>query len=234
MNVAAVIPAAGLGTRMARATAETSRKQFLQLGGEAILVHTVRRFTECQSVGDVVACVRAEDLETVRELLAVAGLAERIRLVEGGRNRQESVHRGLESLPAGTEIVVVHDAVRPFVTVAQIEESIAVAAERGAAILGVPAVDTVKDVERNHVIKATIPRERIVLAQTPQTFRYELLMRAVEDAEAAGFQGTDEASLVERLGEEVRVLMGSPRNIKITRPDDMALAELYFSADTQS
>lgn len=231
MKIAAIIPAAGLGTRMARASGESNRKQFLQLGGEAILVHTVRKFTGCAEIGEIVVCVRPEDLETVRLLCSAAQLNGRVRLVEGGKNRQESVHHGLRSVAGDTDVVLVHDAVRPFVTAEQIAESIRAAAEYGAAILAVPAVDTVKDVERNHVIKSTIPRERIVLAQTPQSFQYQLLMRAFEDASAAGFQGTDESSLVERMGEEVRVLMGSPRNIKITRPGDMALAELYFAED---
>jgi 2-C-methyl-D-erythritol 4-phosphate cytidylyltransferase len=130
------------------------------------------------------------------------------------------------------DVVLVHDAVRPFVDRETIEKVIETAARQGAAIAGVPAVDTVKQVERTAngaIITATVPRERVVMAQTPQGFRYELIKRAFDEAQADGFIGTDEASLVERAGHQVAVVMGSPRNIKITTPADMELAEFYLS-----
>ena len=150
----------------------------------------------------------------------------------GGEHRQQSVANALAAVSAGDEdIVLVHDAVRPFVTPEIIDEVIQGAAKYGAAIAGLPAVDTVKQVERTAdgaLVTATIPRERVVMAQTPQGFQYPVLKKAFDEAAADGFMGTDEASLVERSGHEVAVVMGSPRNIKITTPGDMELAEFYL------
>jgi 2-C-methyl-D-erythritol 4-phosphate cytidylyltransferase len=159
-------------------------------------------------------------------------LAKKIELVAGGETRQQSVENALRAASAeADDVVLVHDAVRPLVTAEIIRDVIAAAQKYGAAIAGLPAVDTVKQVERTAegaVIKATIPRAGVVLAQTPQGFRYGVLQKAFEEAAADGFGGTDEASLVERSGQEVVVVMGSPRNIKITTPADMELAEFYL------
>ncbi len=233
MKAAAIIPAAGLGTRMGKSSAEvsgTSRKQFMLLAGEPILQHTVRKFAEALRVGEILIALRPEDTEAFQQQLEQQGYAVPVRLVPGGRNRQESVANCLALVSADTEVVAVHDAVRPFVTAEQIEQVIEEAAEKGAVILGLPPVDTVKRVERA-LIQSTLFREQIVLAQTPQAFRLALLRRAFEKAEAEGFVGTDEASLVEHLGEDVHVLLGSDRNIKITRPTDMALARLFYKEE---
>jgi len=159
--------------------------------------------------------------------------AEKMEFVEGGEHRQQSVANAMALVKAESDdIILVHDAVRPFVTAEIIADVIQAAAKRGAAIAGVPAVDTIKQVERSAeeaLITATIPRERIVLAQTPQGFRYAILKKAFDDAAADGFVGTDEASLVERAGHRVAVVMGSPRNLKITTPADMQLAEFYLT-----
>jgi 2-C-methyl-D-erythritol 4-phosphate cytidylyltransferase len=162
----------------------------------------------------------------------VQALAKPLRLVAGGEYRQESVRNGLGHVSAEVDLVAVHDAVRPFVTVELISTVIAAAASTGAAILAIPPVDTVKQVERA-LVRTTIPRERIALAQTPQVFRRELLERAYEQAERDGFVGTDEASLVEYLDVDVTVVMGSDRNIKITRPSDMALARLFLQEERE-
>jgi 2-C-methyl-D-erythritol 4-phosphate cytidylyltransferase len=150
----------------------------------------------------------------------------------GGEHRQQSVQNALNALSAAPDdIVLVHDAVRPFVTPEIIHEVIEAAKKYGAAIAGLPAVDTVKQVERTAegaIIKTTIPRASVVLAQTPQGFRYSVIKKAFDEAAADGFTGTDEASLAERSGHEVAVVMGSPRNIKITNPGDMELAEFYL------
>jgi 2-C-methyl-D-erythritol 4-phosphate cytidylyltransferase len=155
-----------------------------------------------------------------------------VELVEGGEHRQHSVANALAAVSAGPgDIVLVHDAVRPFVTPEIIDQVIRGAEKHGAAIAGMPAVDTVKQVERTAdgaLITSTVPRERVVMAQTPQGFRYEILKQAFDEAAADGFIGTDEASLVERSGKEVAVVMGSPRNLKITTPADMELAEFYL------
>ena len=151
-----------------------------------------------------------------------------VRLVAGGATRQETVARALAEVPAATQIVVVHDAVRPFVQVDLIRRVVDHARKDGAVILGVPSVDTVKQVERQ-LIRGTIPRERVVQAQTPQGARCSLMLKAFQEAEDDGFSGTDEASLLERAGSTVAVVAGSPRNFKITQPGDLELAEFYLA-----
>jgi 2-C-methyl-D-erythritol 4-phosphate cytidylyltransferase len=228
------MPAAGLGTRMGKSSAEktgTSRKQFMLLEGSPILLHTVRKFVQVDQVYEIVVAVRAEDLEWVGAMLEREFPAGRVRVVEGGDSRQQSVEHALATLGPDIDLVAVHDAVRPFIDVETIRKVFDEAAETGAAIVGVPAVDTVKQVSRGTGrvrIRATLPRETLVLAQTPQVFRYDLLKRASETARLDGFVGTDEASLLERLDVEVSVVMGSDRNIKITKPGDMDLAHLFL------
>lgn len=240
MNVAVIMPAAGLGTRMGRGAAEktgTSRKQFMLLEGSPILLHTVRKFAASERVRVIVVAVREEDLEWVGALLAAEFPRERVRVVAGGNSRQQSVENALATLPADTDLVAVHDAVRPFIDLDTIQKTLDEAARTGAAIVGVVPVDTVKQVSRGtgHVrVRATLPREQLVLAQTPQVFHYGLLARAFEAARRDSFIGTDEASLVERLDVEVSVVLGSERNIKITRSGDMDLARLYLREQTAS
>jgi 2-C-methyl-D-erythritol 4-phosphate cytidylyltransferase len=234
MKVAVILPAAGLGTRMGKGTAEktgTSRKQFMLLEGSPILMHTVRKFTASARISEIVVAVRAEDVEWVGGMLSRGFPGSAVRAVEGGNSRQQSVDNALNSLAPDTDLVAVHDAVRPFIDLETIDKVLDEATETGAAIVGLPAVDTVKQVSRGTGrvrIRATLPREKLVMAQTPQVFRYDLLRRAFEMARADGFIGTDEASLVERLDVEVTVVMGSDRNIKITKPGDMDLAHLFF------
>jgi len=234
MKVSVILPAAGLGTRMGRSSPEkfgTSRKQFMLLEGSPILLHTIRRFVASPSVTEIVVALRAEDSEWAAELLDQEGFSRPVRLVEGGDSRQQSVENALAAIAPDTDLVAVHDAVRPFIEIETIEKTIAEAAANGAAIVGIVPVDTVKQVHLNKV-RATIPRERLMLAQTPQVFRYSLLRRAFDKAREDGFIGTDESSLVERLDVDVHVVSGSDRNIKITRPSDMELARLFLSEET--
>lgn len=237
-----IIPAAGLGTRMSAAPGPKSKKpsaskQFAELGGTPILIHTLRKFAAIPQVSDICVALRANEMDGFRELLEKQGkdiLQKRIQVVEGGEHRQHSVANAVASISAASgDIVLVHDAVRPFVTPEIIRDVIQAAETHGGAIAGMPAVDTVKQVERTSqgaLITATIPRERVVMAQTPQGFRYEVLKKAFDDAATDGFVGTDEASLLERSGHEVAVVMGSPRNIKITTPADLELAEFYLKS----
>jgi 2-C-methyl-D-erythritol 4-phosphate cytidylyltransferase len=232
MNVYAIIPAAGLGTRMAGPAGKTTAKQFTEISGTPILVHTIRRFAEVKAVTEIVIALRATEIQQFQPQVDQEKLSKPVRLVTGGGNRQDSVHNALRSLTAAKpdDIVLVHDGVRPFVDAEIIQGVIDAAKKYEAAIAGIPAVDTVKQVDRTAdgaVIKTTIPREKIVLAQTPQGFRFDLIQRAFEDAHVVGFLGTDEASLVERIGHDVHVVMGSARNIKITTPSDMHLAEFF-------
>ena len=240
MKVIVIIPAAGLGTRMISAPILKGKrpgatKQFSELGGVPILIRTLRQFASSPEVGEIYVALRGNEIEGFRTRLEKeAGdvLRKNIHLVEGGDHRQHSVANAMNSVSAADDdIVLVHDAVRPFVTEEIIHEVIRAAKKYGAAIAGLPAVDTVKQVERTAdgaLITATLPRERVVLAQTPQGFRYDVLKEAFDEAAADGFVGTDEASLVERSGHAVAVVMGSPRNIKITGPGDMELAEFYL------
>jgi 2-C-methyl-D-erythritol 4-phosphate cytidylyltransferase len=240
MKVLAIIPAAGLGTRMASAPSARGKKpraskQFTELGGTPILIHTLRKFVASPEVSEIYVALRENEIEGFRlrlEKEAKDVLQKKIHLVEGGEHRQQSVASALTSISADAgDIVLVHDAVRPFVTEEIIHDVIRAAQKYGAAIAGLPAVDTVKQVERTSdgaLITATLPRERVVMAQTPQGFRYDVLKKAFDEATADGFMGTDEASLVERSGHEVAVVMGSPRNIKITAPADMELAEFFL------
>jgi 2-C-methyl-D-erythritol 4-phosphate cytidylyltransferase len=249
MKVIVIIPAAGLGTRMApmpvRAKGKQKAlpsKQFTELGGTPILIHTLRKFAGVDAVSEIwialreseIAGFRARLVSEARDVLNKDVLKKKVELVVGGEHRQQSVGSALNAVAAAAhndDIVLVHDAVRPFVTGEIIQQVIDAAGKYGAAIAALPAVDTVKQVERTAegaLIKATIPRAGVVMAQTPQGFRYSVIKKAFDEASADGFLGTDESSLVERSGHEVAVVMGSPRNIKITAPADMELAEFYL------
>ena len=242
MKVFVIVPAAGLGTRMAspaaaKAKKKTPSKQFKELGGVPILVHTLRKFAACPEVYEIIVALRKDEIAGFRtqvEKQYPEILSKRLRMVEGGEHRQDSVANALAAVAADAgDLVLVHDGVRPFVTREIIAEVIAAAQKHGAAIAGMPAVDTVKQVERTAegaLIKATIPRASVVMAQTPQGFRYDILRKAFDDAAADGFLGTDEASLIERAGLPVAVVMGSPHNLKVTTPGDMELAEFYLSS----
>jgi 2-C-methyl-D-erythritol 4-phosphate cytidylyltransferase len=236
MKVSVIIPAAGLGTRMGRSAPEktgVSRKQFMLLNNSPILIHTVRKFVSSPIVSEIVVALRQDDLGWAEELFAAQGFTKAVRFVEGGETRQQSVEKALGSLSDRDEndLVAVHDAVRPFIEREIIERVIAEASETGAAIVGIVPVDTVKQVHRNKV-RSTLPRERLILTQTPQVFRLSLLRRAFEKAREDLFIGTDESSLVERLEQvEVSVVLGTDRNIKITKPGDMDLARLYLTLE---
>ena len=226
MNVA-IIPAAGSGTRVGGQIP----KQFLELAGAPILLHTMQRFIECDDIGAVAVALPADRLDEFRTRSQDASNRKPIFYVGGGAERSDSILNALEAVAhLNPEIVAVHDAVRPLVTPAQIAAVIAKAKEIGAAILALPATDTIKEVE-DGLIQRTIDRRRIWRAQTPQAFRYDLLMRANQEAKAAGLPSaltTDDALLVERLGVPVAVVEGSPNNIKITTPEDLILAEKLF------
>lgn len=235
-RIAAIIPAAGLGTRMGCDTP----KQFLELDGMPLIIFTLKRLAACPAITDFLVATRADDIASLKDKVAKAGLGRPARVVHGGDTRQQSVANALAQVDPATEIVLVHDAVRPFVTREQIERVIAEARARGAAILGIPAIDTVKEVKRASLpqdvalISATIPRERIVLAQTPQVFSYPLLRDAFRKAQEDDASASDEAAVVERFGHDVFVVLGSERNLKITRPSDMDLARFYLEQERQT
>lgn len=233
VRTVAILPAAGLGTRMGG----ESPKQFRLLDGVPLVIFTLRRLAACHAIDQFLIATRAEEVAALSERVAAERIGRPVRVLRGGDTRQESVALALADVPAEAELVLVHDAVRPLVTVEQVDRVIAEARVRRAAILGIPAMDTVKEVKRTSIpgdvalITATIPRERVVLAQTPQVFAAPLLLEAFARAATDGASGSDEAGLVERLGCPVYVVLGSERNLKITRPGDIELAEFYLSQE---
>jgi len=236
MNVA-IIAAAGRGTRAGGGTA----KQFRELRGIPIIIHTLKRFEECRTVGQTIVVLPARDVAGFSALSEKFRLGKLARVVAGGETRTETVWRGLEGVRAsaavdGAEfggVVAVHDGVRPFVTAEEIDRTVSAAEESGAAILATRAVDTIKEAETEAGLPSvarTLERGRLWQAQTPQCFRYELLCRAYERARAEGFEATDDSALVERLGLRVRIVEGGAHNIKLTSPEDFSLAEILIKS----
>ena len=214
-------------------------KQFLELDGVPIVILSLRRIASCELVTDIIVATRGDGVARLEERIREEKLAQKVQVVRGGDSRQESVAQALQQVGDDTEIVLVHDAVRPFVTREQITRVIEEARRCEAAILGIPAMDTVKEVKRASLpedvalITGTVPRERVVLAQTPQAFATKLLKQAFASAQADGVSASDEAGLVERIGHDVHVVLGSERNIKITKPADMDLARFYLERERQ-
>ena len=226
MKVGAIIAAAGSGRRM-----KSDRpKQLLALNGTPIIVHTIRKFDACSAIDYIVVTAPKESLEEVTQLVKSAGFKKSVTVVEGGERRQDSVFMGLKHLQQGTDIIAVHDGVRPFVPIEDIENVVRQAQTSGAAILAVPIVETVKQAEKEFV-QSTITREHLVLAQTPQVFRTAILKEAFDLAAKDEYYGTDESSLVERLGHPIAIVRGSERNIKITRPGDLTLARAFLEEE---
>jgi 2-C-methyl-D-erythritol 4-phosphate cytidylyltransferase len=220
--VYALIVAGGSGSRFGG----PSPKQYLPLAGVPVLIRTLGVFDRCEGIGTHVLVVPSDDVQYVREsLLPAAGLSKNVLLCSGGTRRQDSVFNGLACIPDDDSIVVIHDAVRPLVTCACITACVDAARNQGAGIAAVPAWDTLKRATNAGTIDATLPREDVWLAQTPQAFRTGMIRQAHLTARAQNFLGTDDASLVERQGGSVRIVPGSRRNIKITTYEDMALAE---------
>ena len=243
MRVFVILPAAGIGTRMSVGLPHGGdktpvSKQFLTIGGVPVLVHCLRAFAGVGRIDEILVAVRASEMERVTALVSRFGLEGKVRVLEGGENRQGSVANALAALDcADDDVVLVHDAVRPLIDAATIDRTIDAVEKHGAAIVGLPAVDTIKQVERTAdgaIITSTIPRERVVQAQTPQGAKCGLMKRAFLEAEADGFSGTDEASLLERAGIGVWVVAGSARNFKVTMPGDLELAEFYLGLERKA
>jgi len=229
MNVA-IIVAAGQGTRAGgRGDGGGGQaKQFRELDGVPVIIHTLRRFEQSALIGEVFAVGPAAQSSALLQLLKQYKIRKVARVVAGGATRTESEWRGLQAVRSATaEIVAVHDGVRPFVTPHEIDKTVRTAQAHGAAILATSIVDTIKEIERGCVAR-TLEREGLRRALTPQCFRYELLRRAYETALSENLTATDDSALVERLGIPVAIVEGHPRNIKITRPEDFALAEVLL------
>ncbi len=221
-KVTALIPAAGMGRRMGRAVA----KQFLPLGDKPMLAHTLLAFQRASSVDEIIPILSKEDMEIcLRDIIEQYHITKVRTLVVGGKERQDSVLNGLQKLEKDASVVLVHDGVRPFVTTSMIKESIDIARKGDCVAVGVPLKDTIKEVDDKHMVRHTLERSRLWAIQTPQAFPVKVLRRAYEECYKRKIYCTDDASLVERSGGKVRVIMGSYENIKITTPEDLVLAE---------
>ena len=225
--VSAIIVAAGQGIRMKG----TMRKQYLDLSGRPVLAHSIMTFDSCSLVDEIFLVIPKEDVEYCqKKILSLLDLNNQINLVCGGAKRQDSVYNGLQAINKNTDTVVIHDGVRPFIQPEELEECILGSKKFGACILGTPASETLKRVDKSDIIETTLSRENIWLAQTPQVFRFDLILKAHETARRDGYVGTDDASLVERLGEDVKIINGGRFNIKITKKEDLAIAKAMFDA----
>lgn len=231
MAVFALVPAAGMGKRMGASI----NKQYLLLAGRPILAHTLSVFEGASFVDGVFVITPEDEIPFCRDQVVERyGFTKVLGIVAGGAERQHSVLNGLramEGTAADDDVVLIHDGVRPFVSTDVLARATAVAREDDGALVAVPAKDTVKTVE-DGIITGTPPRETLWLAQTPQAFRYAVIRAAHEIADAERFLGTDDAMLVERLGRSVRIVVGDYRNIKITTPEDMVLAEAFLKEIT--
>ena len=220
-KVWAIIVAAGQGRRMQ----EPVKKQYQKVAGLPVITHTLRVFDNCTVVDEMVLCVPREDIDFCREeLIKPANPIKNITLIAGGDTRQESVFNGLQAIDSNDGIIVIHDGVRPFITPDQITACVEGALNHGACILGIPAFDTLKRVRDNDRIIETVDRHGIWMAQTPQAFRSDLIKRAHRHARQKGQRATDDASLLERIGIDVKIIPGSRNNLKITDQDDLRLA----------
>ena len=222
MHVNVVIVAAGKGTRLQ----SELPKPFLSVAGKPILVHTLRRFVPIEAVRRIVVVVAAEREALCRDMLHTHGpWPQPITIAHGGAERQDSVRNGLAALEPRCEIVVIHDAARPFIGVEAIQRSIDAAAKVGSAVVATPVRDTIKRADAQHTIRETVSRHDLWLAQTPQTFQVGVIRAAHRWARQRGITGTDDATLVEQMGRPVRLVPGNALNFKITTPDDLALAQ---------
>ena len=225
MNVA-IIAAAGQGSRMGGKRA----KQFLELAGRPIIIHTIQAFEACEAIQEIIVVLPPADVRGFSAIARPYNLGKVRAVVPGGVTRASSVLQGLQALERqDKDIVAVHDGSRPLVTTAEISRTVQAAEVSGAAILAAPIVDTVKEV-RDGVVTATVPRNDLRRALTPQCFRYEVLRQAYEQVDELDATLTDESSLVERLGMAVTVIEGSSRNIKVTRPEDLVIAEALLKS----
>jgi 2-C-methyl-D-erythritol 4-phosphate cytidylyltransferase/2-C-methyl-D-erythritol 2,4-cyclodiphosphate synthase len=231
MKTIAIIPAGGAGKRLKAHVA----KQYLFLDHMPVLVHTLKVFQKSKVIDNIILALPPDDLVSVRqELIDKYGLTKVTTIVAGGKTRQDSVNNGLAAINEKCDVVVIHDAVRPFVTQELIIQVVAAAKTAGAASSGVKAKDTIKETKKDNIVAATIPRQNLWLTQTPQAFKFELLKEAYKSAYDEKFYGTDDASLVERIGKKVKMIEGSYENIKITTSEDLIMAEALMKKKTGS
>ena len=222
MKTVAIIPAGGSGKRMQ----ENQSKQYLLLDGVPVIVRTLKTFQGARMINEIFLIVPADDIEFARQFIVEKyGISKVSRLLPGGRERQDSVKNGIDALANDHDVVVIHDGVRPFVSEEMVHAAVREASNEGAVTVGVPVKDTVKAVDDHAWIKGTLNRSGLWLTQTPQAFKRDIIKKAYEAAYKDNYYGTDDASLVERMGINVKMMRGSYDNIKITTKDDIVLAE---------
>lgn len=225
---AAIIVGAGKGLRMN----STIPKQYLRLNNLPVIVYSMEAFAACDKINEIYLVVSEAEAEFCQEtILSSLDIAKPVNVVIGGKRRQDSVYNGLLAMEGHGGVVAIHDGVRPFVQPPQIDDCITKAEAFGACMLGMPVGDTLKRVGSSNIIERTVLRDNMWQAQTPQAFKYQLIRTAHEKAAEEGFSGTDDASLVERYGGQVRILKGSATNIKITHPEDLAVAEALMGIE---
>lgn len=224
MKAQLLLPAAGLGTRLGC----NGPKALIPLDGVPMLAYTLQRFAGLELVANAVVVVTPSDRAAFESALAVTLPGHTLRIVDGGAERQDSVALGLAALDADTDIVVIHDAARPFIGMESIQNSIAAAAAYGAATVAIPSIDTILQADAEGFLQSTPDRRYLWACQTPQTFQVEVIREAHARARAEGFTGTDDASLVRRMGGTVKLVMGAPLNFKITTPSDLHLASMVI------
>lgn len=228
LKVCAVIPAAGKGTRMNMDV----NKQYIEINGVPILARTLQVFEKCEVISNIVLVVNSHDIMWCKQNIVLKyNLSKVSTIASGGASRQESVFKGLKCLPEDCDIVIIHDGARPFVNENMIKASIQAALECGAGCVGVPAKDTIKIIDDDNYVCTTPPREFVWSIQTPQTFKYDIIMKAHSDAIQKGVEATDDASLVEIMNYKVKLVEGSYRNFKITTKEDLLFAEALLSKE---
>jgi len=231
MKAAVIITAGGLGKRFGVKGDKLLPKQFIHLSSKPLILYSIESFERSEFISEIILVVPDKWVEyTETELVDKFNIKKISKVIAGGAQRQESVERGFKSLSSKPGLVAVHDGVRPFVSLELIEGVLQQAANSGAAITAIPATDTIKKSSSTQSIEKTLSREDIWFAQTPQAFKYEILHEAYEKALQDGYLGTDEAELVERIGKEVKLVLGSKNNIKITTPEDLKLGELILNS----
>jgi len=224
---AAVIVAAGKGTRMNKGI----NKVYLNIKGKAILARTLDVFFACDSIGEVVLVIAEEDMELCeKKVLKEIEIKKPFKIVFGGNERQDSVYNGITSTDKNSDIIVIHDGARPFVTKDMIEKSIEEAKKYKAVVVAMPVKDTIKMIDEEGLITKTPDRKQLWLAQTPQVFEREIIVQAYEFCKANGIKATDDSMMVEQMGVRVKVIEGSYENIKITTPEDLAFAEYILES----
>lgn len=220
--VSVIIAAAGMSNRMG----SKINKQFIAIGGKPILAHTIEKFEKCRYIDEIILVAKEEEIEYCRkEIVKKYKFRKVSNIIRGGKERQDSIYNGILALNEKSQIVLTHDGARPFVKIENIEDGIKGVLEHGACVIGVPVKDTIKVIEEENNINKTPQRSLLWAAQTPQCFFKEILIKGYEKAIEIGYLGTDDSSLVEKIGHKVKMVMGSYENIKITTPEDIVLAE---------